>query len=75
MKFALYGGQGGEGEHCEVGRVILYCSLEADEGSVDLAYAGQRQHDLSPVLRILLQRVSFKVDRLQRLGVLQLVEI
>lgn len=54
MKFVLYGGQGGEGEHCEVGRVILYCSLEADEGSVDLAYTGQRQHDLSPVLGILL---------------------
>lgn len=33
---------------------FLHCGLEADEGSVDLPYTGQRQHDLSPVLRILL---------------------
>lgn len=50
----LLGRQGGEGKHCEVGRSTVYCSLEADEGSVDLAHTGQRQHDLSPVLWILL---------------------
>lgn len=33
---------------------FLDCSLEADEGSVDLTYTGQRQHDLSPVLWIFL---------------------
>lgn len=48
---------------------------KADEGGVDLANAGQCQHDLSPVLRVLLKRVSFKVDRLQRLSVLQLIQI
>lgn len=53
----------------------MYCGLEADEGSVDLAYGGQRQHDLPPVLRVLLQRVSLQVDRLQGLGVLQLVQV
>lgn len=30
------------------------CRLEADEGGVDLAYTGQRQHDLPPILWILL---------------------
>lgn len=54
---------------------FFYCGLEADEGGVDLPHTGQRQHDLSPVLWVLLYRVSFEVDRLQRLGVLQLVEV
>lgn len=55
--------------------IFFYCGLEADEGGVDLPHTGQRQHDLSPVLWVLLYRVSFEVDRLQRLGVLQLVEV
>ncbi len=38
----------------EVGRWTVHCSLEADEGRVDLAYSGQRQHDLPPVLWVLL---------------------
>lgn len=37
---------------------------EADEGSVDLPDTGQSQHDLAPVLRVLLQGVSLQVDRL-----------
>lgn len=36
------------------GELNIYCSLEADEGGVDLAYTGQCQHDLSPILWILL---------------------
>lgn len=53
MKFVLWAGRAVR-ENTEVGRSTVRCGLEADEGGIDLAYTRQRQHDLSPVLRVLL---------------------
>lgn len=52
--FLSTGQAGAVRANTEVGRWTVHCGLEADEGSVDLAYAGQRQHDLPPVLWVLL---------------------
>lgn len=41
-------------ENTEVSGCTVHGASEADEGGVDLAYARQRQHDLPPVLRVLL---------------------
>lgn len=48
---------------------------EPDEGGIDLPHGGEGQHDLPPVLGVLLQGVPFQVHRLQVLGSLQLVEV
>ncbi|TNN31793.1 hypothetical protein EYF80_058048 [Liparis tanakae] len=63
MKFVFGGrarGAAGEGNTAEPAGGSSPCRLEADEGGVDLAHAGQRQHDLPPVLRVLLKGVPFE---------------
>lgn len=48
---------------------------EPDERGVDLPYGGKGQHDLPPVLRVLLQGVALQVHCLKVPGTLQLIKV
>lgn len=48
---------------------------EPDERGIDLPHRGEGEHDLPPVLGVLLQGVPLQVHCLQAPGSLQLVEV
>lgn len=48
---------------------------ESNKGGIDLPDSGEGQHDLAPVLGVLLQGVSLQIDGFQVLCSLQLIQV